>query len=132
MPTTLQYRIFGELEGSAFDQIYTCNPVGHPASVENTERIEIAEGVAQTLSRGNFGCPQPKEEFGFPEPAASTLSLTQDVAGIENSEPAVEAPAADDRSGNPLAIVALVLSVIAIVLGSIAIMRRRETVSAVE
>lgn len=132
VPTTLEYRIFGELEGVPFDQTFACNPVGHPASVEDTTRIDVSEGVVQTLRRGNFGCPQPKEALGFPEEAASLVSLqneiddTNDAVKTSASQPERVATT-DDTAQNTLVYIALGISVLSLLVGICAILvRRRE------
>lgn len=84
--TTLQYRIFGTLEGIPFDVTYACNPVGHPRSEEVTTRTDISEGVVETHRSGAFGCPQEKEAFGFPESAPSGVALAANMADTEVSE----------------------------------------------
>jgi hypothetical protein len=126
VPTTIQYRLFGELEGVPFDQTYTCNPAGHPQSEENTERIDISEGVIQTLSRGNFGCPQPKEEFGFPEPAASAVSLEREIVAASAERMTDVSEKTDRKSGkNAVAFGALALSLIAVILALVAMRQSR-------
>lgn len=127
VPTTIQYRLFGELEGVSFDQTYTCNPVGHPASTEDTTHIEVSEGVVQTLSRGNFGCPQPKEEFGFPELALSGNSISKAVAEIQN-EADREATVVEEEEGlEVMSIATFALAVLAVMLGLLALLRKPKT-----
>ncbi len=80
VPTTLTYRVFGTLENTPVDLSFTCNPAGHPQSEEDTSRTEISDNVFQTLKRGSFGCPQPKEAYGFPEETPSSFEIQQAVA----------------------------------------------------
>lgn len=117
VPTTLEYRIFGELEGVPFDQTFACNPVGHPASVEDTTRIDVSENVVQTLRRGNFGCPQPKEALGFPEPAASDVSLVSLLAAKEQSAAQSEVQGVKDTQNGKFFVVYITLGVAVVALG---------------
>lgn len=93
VPTTLQYRLFGELEGVPFDATYTCNPAGHPRAAENTDRTEISDGVIQTLKTGAFGCPIEKTEAGFPESVESEYQLSTKLAEQENELETVQSNA---------------------------------------
>lgn len=120
VPTTLTYRIFGTLENIPVDLTFTCNPAGHPQSEENTERTEISEGVFQTLKRGAFGCPSPKEDFGFPAPAASSYTLESEVAALSETDTADEKSTADR-----MVVVALLLSVAALGTALVAYTRRK-------
>jgi hypothetical protein len=83
--TTLSYRIYGTLEGHPVDLVFTCNPVGHPQTAEDTTEVDMGDGVIRTHKAGAFGCPKPKEEAGFPEPAPSLRELSE-TAIKEGSE----------------------------------------------
>lgn len=85
VPTTLTYRFFGTLEGSPVDLSFSCNPAGHPQAEEDVTRSEVSEGVIQTLKRGAFGCPLPKDELGFPETVDSSFALAQEVETLQES-----------------------------------------------
>lgn len=111
VPTTLTYRFFGELEGTPVDLTFTCNPAGHPQAAEDTSRTDISEGVVQTLKRGAFGCPQPKEAFGFPEEAPSEVTLAQNVG--ELSDMVTENEDQNGTSG-VVGLVAILLSLLAL------------------
>ena len=72
----------------------------------------------QTLKRGAFGCPQPKEAFGFPEEAPSVVSLDQAITETaQNSE-------GEATDNDPFALGALALSALACVLAVSAIRRK--------
>jgi hypothetical protein len=109
VPTTLSYRVFGTLEGVPVDLLFTCNPAGHPQSEEDTSRVEISDKVFQTLKRGSFGCPQPKEAFGFPEEAPSSFQMNKTIAEAIQADPS---EGQTDPSNN-LAVIAIVLSLLA-------------------
>lgn len=105
VPTTLTYRLFGELEGTPVDLSFTCNPAGHPQAEADENRTEISDGVVQTLKQGAFGCPQEKEAFGFPEAAPSVHMLGMSIEEAQNTT--------DDQKTDPIAVGALILSLIA-------------------
>ena len=120
VPTTLTYRIFGTLEGAPVDLTFTCNPAGHPRAEEDTTRTEISEGVFQTLKRGAFGCPAPKEDYGFPASAPSSYTIGSEVEDLQmNMEDDMQSTA--DR----LIIVAILLSLIALGTAVLAYSRRK-------
>lgn len=110
--TTLEYRIFGELEGTPIDLTFTCNPAGHPQVEENTERIDVAPGIVQTLQRGSFSCPQEKAAFGFPEEAPDLVGLEGTIGDIEDR---VEANASYVKESRNIGTVfALVIALVAL------------------
>lgn len=104
VPTTLTYRVFGALEDTPFDFSYTCNQAGHPQGEEDTQRKDISDNVVQTLKRGAFGCPQPKESFGFPEEAPSVLASLKSIEKLNE-----ELTETRDASTVPLAVSGLAL-----------------------
>jgi hypothetical protein len=110
VPTTLTYRVFGTLEDVPVDISFTCNPAGHPQSEEDTSRTEISDKVFQTLKRGTFGCPQPKEEFGFPEPAPSSFEMDKSVNEIQTAVPSEQS---QSNTASSISVIALVLSLLA-------------------
>lgn len=109
VPTTLTYRVFGTLEDTPVDLSFTCNPAGHPQAAEETQSVAISDGVVQTLKRGAFGCPQPKEAFGFPEEAPSAYGLMTGLSEVQSQ------PEEKDEDSFALiaAIIALMLSLAA-------------------
>ena len=108
VPTTLTYRVFGTLENVPVDISFTCNPAGHPQSEEDTTRTQLGDKVFQTLKRGAFGCPQPKEAFGFPEEAPSSFEMDKELSNLT-------ADAGEEAEKDPtdkVAVIALVLSLL--------------------
>lgn len=76
LATTFTYRVFGMINEVSVDLMFSCNPTGHPATADDTSRVEVSEGVTRILKAGSFGCPKPKAEYGFPEPSASLQELS--------------------------------------------------------
>ncbi len=122
VPTTLTYRVFGTLENTAVDLSFTCNPAGHPQSEENATRTAISDGVVQTLKKGAFGCPQPKEDFGFPEAVQSNFEVSRTVQ--ELTAP-VSTTAPQNNKPDTMSIIALVLALGALGLGGVAYTRSK-------
>lgn len=105
--TTLTYRVFGELEGTPVDLSFTCNPAGHPATPEDTTEVSMGEGVTRIHKAGAFGCPRPKSDAGFPEPAASLRDLAAPKPAAE--QPSSPLPLALGALGTVLGAAALVM-----------------------
>ncbi len=126
VPTTLIYRVFGTLEGVAFEDTFTCNPVGHVQSEEVTEPVTVTEGVTQTLKKGNFSCPEPKEKYGFPEPAPSSFTLQTDINDTNNVD--ANQTSSEEKGDSSLSLIALVLALLSVGLSIIAVVKsRRQT-----
>ncbi len=104
--TTLSYRVFGTLEGTAIDVTFTCNPAGHPATPEDSTETPMGEGVTRIYKTGSFGCPAAKADLGFPEPSVSLQELGE---GSQNM------PNAFSSTGGAMGIAALALSIVALV-----------------
>lgn len=107
--TTYTYRLFGTIEDQAIDLSFTCNPAGHPATPEDTAEVEVSENVTRTLKKGAFGCPAAKADLGFPEPAATMVEL-KDASGSDV---------------DPLSVAGVVLGGLGLIIGGIALSRKR-------
>lgn len=122
VPTTLTYRVFGTLENTEVNLSFTCNPAGHPQSVEDKARTEISNGVVQTLKKGAFGCPQSKEEFGFPEAAQSSFEASKNIQELEAK---TSVNTQTDSKPDSMSILTLVLALCGLGLGYLAYTRRK-------
>lgn len=88
VPTSFSYRLFGTINDTPVDLLFTCRPEGAQSADEGEK--EISAGVKQLMKGGGFGCPSPKESFGFPEQSVAatnivdraTSSRTFGIAGI--------------------------------------------------
>lgn len=78
--TTYSYRIFGTLEGTPFDYMWTCNPAGHPKAEKDKTEVEVSPGVTRIEAAGSFGCPVAKADLGFPEASMATYDLKNAVS----------------------------------------------------
>lgn len=77
--TTYSYRVTGTIDAVPVDLLFTCSPAGHEmhAAQEDTSRVKISDTVTRIKKAGRFGCPKPKEAFGFPSEGATLRSLRQ-------------------------------------------------------
>ncbi len=82
IPTTYDYRIFGNINGTAFDVTFSCNPAGGEAAPSDNSTLEISENVVRKALIGGFGCPS--ERIGFPEPYISQYQVSQELNRTSN------------------------------------------------
>lgn len=82
IPTTYNYRIFGDINGTAFDATFSCRPVGGEAAPSDNSTVEISENVVRKALQGGFGCPS--ERIGFPEPYVSQYEISQELNRTSN------------------------------------------------
>jgi len=74
VPTTLSYRIFGDINGTNFSATFSCTPEAEQRPSDNST-VEISENVVRKSLQGGFGCPE--ERVGFPEPYVSQYEISQ-------------------------------------------------------
>jgi hypothetical protein len=82
VPTTYSYRIFGDVNGTAFDVTFSCTPAGGEAAPSDNSTVEISENVVRKALQGGFGCPS--ERTGFPEPYISQYEVSQELNRTSN------------------------------------------------
>lgn len=82
VPTTYSYRIFGDVNGTAFDVTFSCTPAGGEAVPSDNSTVEISENVVRKALQGGFGCPS--ERTGFPEPYISQYEISQELNRTSN------------------------------------------------
>ena len=75
VPTTFEYRFFGNINGTNFDYTFTCNPAGGEAAAPDNSTVQISDNVVRKALIGGFGCPD--ERTGFPEPYISNFEINQ-------------------------------------------------------
>lgn len=75
--TTFDYRIYGNINGTAFDVTFSCNPASGDAAQSDNSTVQISEGVERKALLGGFGCPA--ERTGFPEPYISQYDVNQEL-----------------------------------------------------
>ena len=82
VPTTFDYRIYGNINGTTFDVTFSCNPAGGETAQSDNSTVQISEGVERKALLGGFGCPE--ERVGFPEPYVSQYEITQEINRTSN------------------------------------------------
>lgn len=75
-PDPISYRLFGALEGTPIDLLFSCMPSGHKMHAEEVKKdVPISEGVLQTATKGSFGCPAPKAGYEFPRASGAQAAI---------------------------------------------------------
>ena len=82
--TTYSYRIFGDINGTNFDQTFACNPILGEDSPPDNSTVQISQDVARKALVGGLECPE--ERIGFPEPYVSQNDLTQALNNATTSK----------------------------------------------
>jgi hypothetical protein len=71
--TTYSFRIFGDINGTSFDQTFACNPTLGEDSPPDNSTVQISQDVVRKALVGGFGCPEPR--LGFPEPYLPNVDI---------------------------------------------------------
>ena len=80
--TTYSFRIFGDINGTSFDQTFACNPILGEDSPPDNSTVQISQDVVRKALVGGFGCPEPR--LGFPEPYLPNVDI-QSRLGVSNT-----------------------------------------------
>ncbi len=83
--TVYTYRLFGTVDGVAFDVSFPCASAEGGTAEDDHESVKISEGVTQTSKSGAFGCPRARTQSEFPEQSDSRTNLTQQVRILQGS-----------------------------------------------
>jgi hypothetical protein len=75
IPTTYGYRVYGDINGTYFNDTFTCNPILGEDAPPNNSTIKIADGVERKALTGGLDCPDYR--VGFPEPYVSQFDLAK-------------------------------------------------------
>lgn len=116
--TTYTYRFFGTINDKPVDLSFTCNPAGHVAAPEDTTEVPLGDGVVRKFKAGQFGCPLPKEELGFPEATLTTIGLHEDAE--QHMSEAMESMKKNASSGTALA-----FGLLGVLMGALALWKSR-------
>jgi hypothetical protein len=73
--TTYSFRIFGDINGTSFDQTFACNPTLGENSPPDNSTVQISQDVVRKALIGGLECPEPR--LGFPEPYVSQSDINQ-------------------------------------------------------
>jgi hypothetical protein len=84
--TTYNYRLFGDINGTAFNATWTCSPAGGDETpISDNSTTQLSQGVTRKSIMGSFGCPLPRTDAGFPEPYMSNVEIQKMLSRSENS-----------------------------------------------
>ena len=75
VPTTFSFRVYGDINGTSFDNTVSCNPIlGEDVPPDNST-VKISDGVERKALIGGLECPE--DRTGFPEPYTSQHEIVQ-------------------------------------------------------
>jgi hypothetical protein len=95
VPTTYSYTIYGDINGTAFRDTFTCRPAGESEPVQDNSTVTISDGVTRIGQSGGFGCIESRADVSFPEPYVSNYELQQMInnqGGTSNSTTSTSMP----------------------------------------
>ncbi|WP_458720333.1 hypothetical protein [Candidatus Nitrosocosmicus sp. R] len=81
IPTTFSFRVYGDMNGTSFDNTVSCNPIlGEDVPPDNST-VKISNGVERMALIGGLECPD--DRIGFPEPYTSQHEIVQALNGTD-------------------------------------------------
>ena len=81
VPTTFSFRVYGDINGTSFDNTVSCNPIlGEDVPPDNST-VKISNGVERKALIGGLECPE--DRTGFPEPYTSQFEIAQALNGTK-------------------------------------------------
>lgn len=119
--TTLTYRLFGTINNTPVDLSFACNPAGIAASSDDKTEVPMGDNVVRKFKSGQFGCPQTKTEFGFPEASMSVNDVHEDI-----EQHVAEAMAYTDTKSKGSSAAGMTFGLLGVLLGSIALWKTRK------
>ncbi len=87
VPTTYNYTVYGDINGTAFRDTFTCRPAGESEPAQDNSTINVSDGVTRIGQSGGFGCIESRGDLSFPEQYVSNYELQQMLGqgGASNS-----------------------------------------------
>lgn len=85
VPTTYNYTVYGDINGTAFRDTFTCSPAGESEPAQDNSTITVSEGVTRIGQSGGFGCFESRTDVSFPEQYVSNYELQQMINGQEKA-----------------------------------------------
>jgi hypothetical protein len=89
--TTYSYTVYGDINGTAFRDTYTCSPAGQERVSDNST-VAVSEGVTRLIKEGGFGCIESRADLSFPEQYVSNYELQQMINGSGGSSNSTSMP----------------------------------------
>lgn len=75
IPTTYSFRVYGDINGTQFDDTFACNPILREDTPPDNSTVKISNGVERNALIGGLDCPEYR--VGFPEPYVSPFDLAK-------------------------------------------------------
>jgi hypothetical protein len=85
VPTTYSYTVYGDINGTAFHDTFTCRPAGESEPAQDNSTVAVADGVTRIGQSGGFGCIESRADVSFPEQYVSNYELQQMINGSGGS-----------------------------------------------
>ena len=85
VPTTYSYTVYGDINGTAFRDTFTCAPAGESEPAQDNSTVTVSEGVTRIGQSGGFGCFESRADVSFPEQYVSNYELQQMINGSRGS-----------------------------------------------
>jgi hypothetical protein len=92
VPTTYSYTVYGDINGTAFRDTFTCAPAGESEPAQDNSTVAVSEGVTRTIKEGGFGCFESRADVSFPEQYVSNYELQQMINGSGGSSNSTSMP----------------------------------------
>jgi len=77
IPTTFSFRVYGDINGTSFDNTFGCNPLLGKDVPPDNSTVKISSGIERKALIGGLECPE--DRIGFPEPYVSQYEISQDL-----------------------------------------------------
>ena len=90
--TTYSYAVYGDINGTAFRDTFTCSPAGESEPAQDNSTVTISDGVTRIGQAGGFGCIESRADISFPEQYISNYELQQMINGSGGSSNSTSTP----------------------------------------
>jgi hypothetical protein len=92
IPTTYSYTVYGDINGTAFRDTFTCSPVGESEPAQDNSTVTVSDGVTRIGQSGGFGCFESRSDISFPEQYVSNYELQQMINELGGSSNLTSVP----------------------------------------
>jgi hypothetical protein len=92
VPTTYSYTVYGDINGIAFRDTFTCSPAGESEPAQDNSTVVVSDGVTRIGQSGGFGCIESRADVSFPEQYVSNYELQQMINSQEGSSNSTSIP----------------------------------------
>lgn len=92
IPTTYNYTIYGDINGTAFRDTFTCSPAGESEPVQDNSTVSISNGITRIGQAGGYSCFESRSDISFPEQYVSNYELQQMINGLGGSTNSTSMP----------------------------------------